>query len=503
MKKFFGILMLGALGWGAASCSNDKPVGPETPPIYGLSFNFEAPQMPYVTTGVTRAIATDPEWRVATLDVYASVDSGSGYGNVAKLTLSTDPINTVNADGDYWIEPAVGTATDQKYTVTMSDTWLTGKGSATANFYFVANAATSMKGLSLSADVTDAVFRDNLTTALAGAPNELEKINKPTDTSAATINLLFTDVIEDVMISNSVSTKGDLIRRVARFDIENQEAILSGDDAFKINKVIVTNAADRGYVFGTANPATEGANASIVRGYYNNILSAPLINATDYTIIRDGSPAPAGTGTVAQSAFYLYPTTLGPNDTDTHIWVEGVSKGETKLVPVVVDTPKSILANNRYVITVKVTELTATLDEIDYFEGGIVNNVASSKANPLASVTVNAIDESGVGNATWNWNGNFDVDEISNATLDIPAGEGSEIVIPITSKWGINYLVEGTGVTVSKGTTVTGSYSSVDNTITISVAADTTEIDAKISIYATDDKGGTKVINVTRPVTAP
>jgi hypothetical protein len=465
--------------------------------------------MPYIS----RAIATDPEWRVAALDVYVSLDDGP----ITLLTLSD---TEENLTADYWIDPVVGSSNDQKYTVTMSDTWLDGKGGSSANFYFVANAATSMNGLTFTAAqlLDDTAFTNTLTAPLTptGPGGDLQIITKPTDASAATTNLLFSDVIEDVIISNSVSTKGELIRRVARFDIDNPSVVSDNPEAFVVEKIIVTNATDRGYVFGMANPASEIGASSVLRGTYNDIMGGvPLDNDTDYVIDVDATPNPDGT--VAPAVFYLYPTTLGPAATDTHIWVQGTSKGDTRLIPVVLDAAKPILANNRYVITVKVASLTATLDEIDYFEGGKVNHIASSKANPIADVAVGVIDETGLNGATWLWGDNFAEAEIDAAALTMDfqngyAGDGSsEVVIPITSTWGTNYLLEGAtaGVSgaVSVGKTTDADIDTlgveVSDEYTITVAAGTTNVDLKLTIFAADEKGGSKVINIKRIAAIP
>lgn len=278
------------------ACSDDDPVGgnpyPENPE--GM--------ITFTLSGVTKAvqtyadpIATDNENSVSTVDVYMFNDDSGVLEKIFKVDAAN--LGQVGTD----------------LTATIDVTGRTGK----RNFYFVANASGNA---SILEDVD------------AGLTTETEFKEYLTDRSQAAFlqnPLLMTAYSEIAAIETPTPTekKVKLMRRVARFDIDNKAA----ETNFTISKILIQGARERGYIFAdaTGTPAQTIETGSL-----------PAINYTD--------SANANIGMVG-SIFYLYPTTL--ETTGTMISFEGVFNGETRLYSLKPGTP--IEANKRYILKVK------------------------------------------------------------------------------------------------------------------------------------------------------
>jgi hypothetical protein len=367
MKKALLTLLLATLGLGAASCSEETEQTP-TGGIASVSFSVSTPKAPLV---LTRAIASTYEWNIATLDIYAADEDGV----MEKLT-----------EDDFTISPALSSAPNQTYTVTLSPTWLNPRGGQTMNFYIVANDATSTNGEHTALSATDeADFVNALTEALTDNGDGTQKpITSPDGTTA---NLLFSADMPGVLIANTVKEQCQLKRREARFDIQNRTAA-PGDDQLIITGIEVINAPEAGLVFGAGDAATQEA---IDRT--KNIELPGLVEA-DYT---ETAPDSEISNDLATSVFYLYPTTLVSPGADatagkTQIIVTGTYDGETVKYPVEVPMETAIQANFRYILNIDATTATIQLKGSEYEEGDTIeaspiNNVKASFTPEIAQIT--------------------------------------------------------------------------------------------------------------------
>ncbi len=469
--------MLTTLLAGFASCSNEEPQGTTPKGGQALSFEFAAPRDPFVT----RAIATDLEWNVATLDVYTS----DGSGVVTKLTDVTD----------YAIQEPLNPQLQQKYTLTMSDTWVQNNSGQDVFFYFVANAATA--GIAAPATLnlsSHAAFLQSLTKEL-GTANGMQVMYK---TDGAATNMLMTDM-NKVTVGVESTIEGVLTRRVARFDVENIEAATDADDAFQVTKILIADAANRGYVFSDADPTNIATDVK----HWNHAQINGLDNATAYTLksASDLTVAPVGEGTLAPQVFYLYPTEIGPNAGDTQILVYGKSGDDGNEVVLPITSSALVEANHRYILRVNVTSLTVDLLKADYEEGVIVKAPAGPRSNLVAPTVVADVTGIDAGTLTGNWD--FDG---TDAQLDITAAGGSVVKLTITSRYGTAFAQadgdDAAGVHVVKAAPVFDRTTyEVTDVYTITVDAAATDLNAAITLFGWEDKdAGKKLIKIVRPL---
>ncbi len=239
MKKFFKIsiaAMAAMLALGGTSCQRDEQT---TPPAgdASLRFSFATATQPGF---VTRAeIATEFEWKIESIDIYAADTDG----NLSLLVKDTD----------YTIDPDPATdndATNREFNVTMTDEWIESPDNMGKQFtfYFVGNS-TQTGNSQLAAITTEAAMKQALTVGeTPDANGQIDLFNEPSATSL----FLFTEVVEDVLLSGKQDVTGRLARRVARFDIENPTYDRTNE--FVVDEIRVMNATDRGYIFRTAAP---------------------------------------------------------------------------------------------------------------------------------------------------------------------------------------------------------------------------------------------------------
>ncbi len=402
MKKIIGFLMFTALMWALASCADEMsenlPANAE-----GLSFRITTPTEPLV---LTRAIASNNEWNITTLDVYTAES-----GTVKKLTPE-----------DFSISPPLGANPGQTYTVTMKNKWLSANSGKTVNFYFVGNDASSTNGahasLSLVQSTGETAFKNSLTTALATqGPDTLNMILKPNGTDT---NLLFSSDVQGVTVSGKVQETSQLKRREARFDIENKNAG-TGANQFVVTGIEVINAADAGLIFGVGDAATPGINRTHNHFVPGLTGANPASAAANYTQYAPGSDSAAFD--LAPSVFYLHPTTLvspSPGATQTQIVVTGTYRGETKKLPVEVATETPINANYRYILSINPVLTKTELRGEEYEEGGTFES-APGENSALARLTPLTDQITGTGTYTTRDANLFSSSDLTLTTLPIKA----------------------------------------------------------------------------------
>ncbi|MDR2891040.1 MAG: fibrobacter succinogenes major paralogous domain-containing protein [Alistipes sp.] len=372
MKKFITTLTLAVLGWGAVSCVDDAvhPAGNGA----AVSFKVSTPRAPML---VTRAIASQFEWNVATLDLYAAE-----AGVVTKLT-----------EDDYTISPALSSQPNQTYTVTLNESWLNPRGGETVNFYIVANDTSSTNGPHTSL-VSNLADEDDFKSALSNALTQTGTagLNPIAAPNGGSQNLLFSADMQSVLIAGRVQETCQLRRREARFDIQNQTAA-AGPDQLVITGIRVVNAPDAGLIFGVGDAATPGIDRSREIRY-------PGLVEADYDATAPGSDI---ANDLATSVFYLYPTTLvspepsNPPVGKTQILVEGTYHGNTVIYPVNVAFDTPIQANFRYILNIDATSGTIELGGDEYEEGGTLStgpaaNTVKATIVPETTMIMNLTD---------------------------------------------------------------------------------------------------------------
>ncbi len=448
MKRTFGFLMLGALAWALTSCSDEAPTAEPVDAAQGLSFRITTPSEPLV---LTRAIASNNEWKIATLDVYAAES-----GVVTKLAAT-----------DFSISPTLGTTTpNQTYTVTMNNEWLNANSGKTVNFYFVGNDASSTNGahasLPTNLAINEAAFKNSLTSALATqGPDTLKTILKPN----GTINLLFSSDIQGVTVSGKVQETSQLKRREARFDIENKN--VSGTNPLVVTGIEVINAADAGLIFGVGDAATPGINRT-----HNHFL--PALDGSAYTQFAPDSDSVAFD--LAPSVFYLYPTTLvtpSTGATQTQIIVTGTYKGETVKYPVTVATSTQINANYRYILNIDPITGKVELQEEDYEEGGTLiggpgENSTLATLTPLSAAIV------GTGTYTTRDANVFSSSDLTETTLSIEASSD------FGTTWTLTPASAASDVTVVRN--ITRAFSGTSELYTVTIKPGDSHVDAVLTI---------------------
>ncbi len=480
MKRFLA-LMLAALTFGAVSCQRDAaPQGPVGKTGDGLRFEFRPPANPFVTRAAGQ-IATDDEWNIHSLDVYVAID-----GTVTKLTEGTEYTFDASQLDSYAY---------RTYTIVMDGEWVDAHAADDVYFYFVGNADSSVKGAPDLTATAETDFVESLTTPLAVTDGAMELI-PPVERSTPHY-LLFSEKIGPVKVDEDGTIDGDLVRRVARFDVQNTEAALTGaqaDNAFRVTRILVADAADRGLVFGAGNPA-----AATAIQYANHVEIGALENDVDYTLNADLSTLTPHT--LAPAVFYLYPTHIGAGK--TQIYVIGKHGGDGAEVILPVTGEADILANNRYVLSVDATQLKVRLLKVDYDEGEILPAISGPLANTVAPTASHGLVGDGVFTGTADFDG-------TEATLTIPAGESSTLRLYITSQYGTTYELTGDGIPFitfgphyNDDPSTRAAYSVyTEYTVYISATDEPGgEIDATLTIDGWNDPNlGKKIIHIRRPV---
>ncbi len=451
MKKL--LILMAALGLVLSSCSNETPLGPE-PVVQGeaaLSFKITKPSSPYVTRA---DIATEYEWNIASFDVYSAVDE-----IVTKLTK----------DVDYKLTPDALNTSNRTYTITMQTGWLTANKGKTVNFYFVGNDATSTKGphTSLSSLTAESAFKSALTNSLANG-GLLDPIVKP---NGSTQNLLFSSVVEGVVVTGKVEETGTLQRREARFDLKNVNKD-NGENTFVVTRIYVINVPSAGLVFPTGD-ATTPVDHTLA---YPALLNGVGLTAADYTLDAPGSTA--GAKDLAPAVFYLYPTKMSPADEDTKIMIMGtVNGGPERAYPVNVAAETAINANFRYVISVdpiKGSFIDSVDDMTDW--GTDLSAEPGSDVNPAAATITT--DATAIAGGTFEPLGkSFSSFGQAESTLGIQAVSAYGV------DWTVNYREGGGLVVTEEAPTVSNTRAlSVVNNIKITIPAGAGSIDADVVI---------------------
>lgn len=323
MKKIFSFVMTAALIVGLASCSKeiDNEIDNESGGNTAIQFSFKTNK----GNLVTRAIANEEEMNLTKVEVYAF----AGGTLIGKMTEGTD-LSVTTGPGTI------------NYAATSA--WIVANSGKTMNFYFVANDATSAGGAHIPATIPtdEADFVELLT-------NEVPKTGDTHDEILP--DLLFSQSLTDIALVGKVHKTVELTRRVARFDIVNQLY-----ETFAVNSIMIGNANVKGNIFGTAvgTGVTQGNHAEI---------AGP--DEADY-VNKDNED-------IAESVFYLYPTTLGAGKTD--IVINATIAGQTNNYVVrkkdtngnIVDF--DIIANHRYKIILDPVELEFYIQATDWEKG--------------------------------------------------------------------------------------------------------------------------------------
>ncbi len=502
MKKIFGFLMLAALCAGMASCQNDETPGTTGEDVNAaLQFSFASPKGAFVTRA--GEIAKDNEWNIATLDVYAVNDTGA----VTLLTAGTPKVGNTPATGHYQITPDPATdtdATNREFVIKFHDEWVKdplhlGKE---FDFYFVANDATSTEGDHTDLDETAiADFKEALTEPLAVATG-----SEVTRIAAAGEDLLFSAVVEDIIVAGKKEIAGKLTRREARFDIENSS--IGKDDEFVVTNILISNAHTQGYIFGAASGAALSSIPTADYAEINTGLTNPVSGVGgDYTDVNSD-----GKRWVAQSVFYLYPTTIGKNNEaadakdGTQILIEGTFKGQTEYLPVVVSEDTDINANTRYIIFLDPdfgTRVVVT-DDWDYDENTDIWEAAPGEN--AAQATFAGWNKVGAG-SIWD-----------EATLDLSTTAGAanpaKLDFTATSPMGTEYIlkhsvggntVDDTAVVkMTRALTTTRAFTTqAVDTYEIVIPVGDTAIEATLTIRSNSNPDHDKVIKLHRVLPAP
>jgi uncharacterized protein YjdB len=445
MKKTLLTLMLAALGLGATSCSGDHE------PEYGgngprLSFKISTPKEPLVVTRA--AIASQNEWNIASLDLYAAIG-----GTVSKLTAE-----------DYTIFPALNNQPNQIYTITMSEEWLVARAGQTANFYLVANDTSSTNGAHTSLTTTlgdETKFKRSLINALtANGDGTLSPIVSPDGTAAH--NLLFSTDIEGLQISNTMEEAAQLRRREARFDIQNKNAA-AGDNQLVVTGIEILGAPNSGLVFGAGDAATPGIDRT-------NTIKIGGVDPSAYTETSAGSDV---VNDLATSVFYLYPTTLSSEaEADkTQIVVHAEYLGVEREYPLTLTADQLIEANYRYIL--KLNAVAGTIDIVgdEYEEGGTFtatpgqNTVRALLSPDIAGIT-------GGGSYTTDGGNLYSSDAEVATTLNVNATSDFGTKFALTS---LDGTVEAVETTVGDVTTLSLTLPTGTFTVSKQLASETPE----------------------------
>ncbi len=457
-----------ALGLALSSCSKEEQLT-EVPngEAAALSFKITKPSSPYVTRA---DIATEHEWNIASFDVYVAVNGGT----VAKLVK----------DKDYKLSPDALNTTNRTYTITMQTAWLNANRGKTVNFYFVGNDATSTAGphTSLSAtNPTETAFKSALSNVLPtikeGADTgRLAPIHKP---DGETKNLLFSSVVEGVVVVGKVEETGKLQRREARFDVKNSYTAADANE-FTVTRIFVTNAANAGLIFPTG-----AATTPIDRtGAYAQITG--LDNKTAYTLAAPESEPTAKD--LAPAVFYLYPTKMSTDAKDTKIIVMGkVGNGPEQAYPVNVAAETAIMANYRYVISVDPVK-GSVIDSVDDMSDWGTLSAESGTNTAAATMTP---DTSKIGTGVFNPTTNV---------FYVSDGTKSTLGLTFKSSYGVDWTIqysEGSGIEVVETGSVSTRAFTTTNTLTITIPAGDGAIEADIVVNDGVDPRTVKVIRGT------
>ncbi len=456
MKNVLKYALAALMFAGAVSCAKDpqKIEGHSA----ALSFSFKTPQAPFVTRA---DIATSVEWDIDAADI--RVYAAAATGDVMLLEEGVD------------YEIGAPTATEagsgsQTYHIVIDQDWIDtpGRIGETYTFYFVANGKSSgafaegtfpaiQDALDDGALPTGADFVNSLTDALPDNGSGLVPIAKP---DGATTRLLFS-VSKELVLTGKIVETGELIRREARFDIENPNhgAGVPASDIFVVTNVYIADAPALGPIFGSADPT----------------VIDPLVTYDDYEALNgagltyDDMNPEAGYRWVAQSVFYLYPTTIKADGTGTQIIVEGTLGGQPILLPVVVSEDTDILANHRYTIRLEPGLDKSSVIEDDWYtnNNGEDNTLPTEPGeNAAQSVVVFADPDDAAAvaaayeNVEWLLDDN-DADDLLGTlnVLDGPGAEPANMIFTTTSDDAnttveVKYIVGGLDNPISVTTTL-------------------------------------------------
>lgn len=298
----------------ALSCDQDGDINPDPSDRENfITFTIRGVVKKPVVYSVP---ASDPENKVDELDIYMFNESNH---------LLEKIVRAENADLGQ-------SGTD--LTVTIDVTGRTGG----RVFYFVANGREDVSELTnATIGVTsEDDFKECLTNLQTGfiqtpllmtARREVARVEAPAD----------------------AEKRIELIRRVARFDLDNNKLLTN----FHISKVFVETVNQRGIVF---------SNGADVPGRTIETGNLPVINYSDS--VNANTPVPV------ESLFYLYPTEAG--EAKVMISFEGIFNGERRIYAL--KAPVAVEANKRYILKVKKVDMETLVFDIvidDWGDGGI------------------------------------------------------------------------------------------------------------------------------------
>lgn len=429
MRRFVTFAITAAfLGIGAISCTKDAAAdgGYETQNGKSLTFMFKG-----LGSVQTYAIATDPENAVKDFTVYMFEAADGAF--IKSFTAGS---------ADCRLAP-VGL----EYVLTLSDMAQYGPGGK--NFYFVANKASAATALGTvgTTVTTEAAFLELLSDELA--------LNDGKAVNITNIDgLLFTQRVLNVdPLSGPFTTEVRMYRRVARFDIVNE---FDAADLV-IGKIFVKDAKRQGTVWEMAQ-------------------TTPAINVASHEEIAGPVSYETISGErIAQSVFYLNPTTVKADGTGTQIGVLASYKGANAQVYAVnVDADLDIVANYRYklVCTQDMVDGTLVFDLIrfmDWDEG------AEHDLTPDDTDTF-ILSDWAVTGAAGNWDESsltYNFSDNLGGTLSFKAVSGRGTSVKIKTIEGDRADLT-TDIKVEKQTVVSYGAFSVTENYTITVPASTT-----------------------------
>lgn len=463
MRKVFGLAAL-ALAVAFSSCTKDDVLETGNGPDLNtaLSFSFKAPQGSFVT----RAIASNDEFNITKLDVYASVS-----GTVGALTGSQ---TAAAAGDDYWY---TFDTSNNTYTITMTNDWIKDHLTQTVSFYFVGNDATSTEGTHDDlTETAEADFKKALTDALGTTSGQLNLIHQVNGVANAGKDLLFSAVIENIKVQGKVQKSSDLKRVESRFDVENE---YYKDDAYKVTEIRVSNASRQGVIF--PNAGIDFTDASIAGSRLSHV---PIggIAETAYD----------ATTKLAESVFYLYPTEMSSvaGDGKTEITLM-VSYDGAAAVPFRVDASAvnyEIEANKRYIIVLEPTEVVARLKIADWDDAGdpLPAKPAGDDAMTLSAIT---------GTAVGNLSGNIYTIGATGGLLEFTATTQYGTEFEVTDVLNNGSALGFTNASVVKTSIVTYGYTTVDTyKITVPTSSDANNYYFRLTISSPNGKASESII---------
>ncbi|MDL2208282.1 hypothetical protein LJB97_01525 [Parabacteroides sp. OttesenSCG-928-O15] len=391
-QKFLLVAFMGLLLAACSDDSIDQPIWQDGEKE--VVFNFPGIASGHVVP-YTRAIATEEENALASLDIY--VFKGSDDTAILERIYHSkegedggDNTFTISQAGDVQsAKISVPTAEDNKAKV----------------FFFVGNGRDIISLNTAKANVTTlGEFKDFSVNALVPTTH----IERP---------LLMTEVTTFADISTLVSAQTvTLTRRMARFDVRN----VARDSNFEIEEILIFGARPSTRIF---------KNASAVDA--TPTISMKAINFKDF---QD-----ANTKDVP-SVFYIYPTlnlgTDGESETELSLVGKVTGTDTQQVYPVKFAIPSEddpdeithlkIQANHRYIIDIQksgIADLKATLQVEEWLDG-------TGITTPVEPGTIRVLDE----------NGQVITD---NKVSVVAAGKTLTLKVEATSRWIVDAVPTG------------------------------------------------------------